>query len=116
MRHPDTFSDTLSFPLFVVNRKWHSSGSAFCPPPPPPPPPLLSSPHSVFCLLFFLVCADCDELDGTVGGGGGGGGGRRAGGVTTECMRVCVLSAREVIPGISFPAERKIIRSAGSDF
>lgn len=46
--------------------------------------------------------------------GGGGGGGGRAGGVTTECMRVCVLSACEVIPGISFPAERKIIRSAGS--
>lgn len=44
----------------------------------------------------------------------GGGGGGRAGGVTTECMRVCVLSVCEVIPGISFPAERKMIRSAGS--
>lgn len=48
----------LSDGPLVVNRKWHSSSSAF------PPPPHLAL--FVFCLVFF-VCADCDELDGTVG-------------------------------------------------
>lgn len=50
------------FPLFVANRKWHSSSSAFWPP--------YHHSLSVFCLvpLVFLLCADCDELDGTVGG------------------------------------------------
>lgn len=81
-----TLSDTLS-PFFVVNRKWHSSSSAFC-------PPHLHS-LSVFC-LFFLVCADYDELDGTVGG-------RRSGGGTVGWMHVSlcfIVLCSAVIPEI----------------
>ena len=43
----------------VVNRKWHSSSSAF-----PPAPHLVLF---VFCPLLFSVWADCDELDGDGG-------------------------------------------------
>lgn len=44
--HPDTFSDTLSFPFFTANRKHSSTSALFLLPP----------------LLFFVVCADCDEI------------------------------------------------------
>lgn len=49
---------TVSDASLVLNTKWHSSSSAF------PPPPC----HSLllFCLMFFRVCADSDELDRTV--------------------------------------------------
>lgn len=49
---------TLSDASLVLNTKWHSSNSAF---PPPPRHSLL-----LFCLMFFRVCADSDELDRTV--------------------------------------------------
>lgn len=40
--HPDTFSDTLSFPFFTANRKRHSSTSALFLLPP-------------FCFLWFVL-------------------------------------------------------------
>lgn len=74
VRHPDTFCDILSFPLFVVNRKWHSSSSAFCPP-----------PLSVFCLSCFfwfaLIVMSWVSQQWL--------GGRAAGGMT-GCMHVCL--------------------------
>lgn len=59
---PDTFSDTLS--LCGCKQKMAFPELSVLPHTPSPP-------FSV-CLLsfFFLVCADCDELDGTAGGFG----------------------------------------------
>lgn len=72
---PDTFSDTLSFPFFVVNTKWHSSNSAFC------PHPLHHHLHSlsVFCLMPLIVMSWMGD-------------GCWMGGKVVECLGVCVVN------------------------